>query len=133
MVPRLIRLAKINQGPIIQPRLVGQAHTCRSVYPDDKIRRRPSGSVVLWLQGKALGSPVVPDENRMLIASSTSARCSDSSPPRPASKKSFQCWSRAVTARSMIPVRQYHSATRFAARTRSYSVSRLPPRHVHRR
>mmetsp|Transcript_2474 Transcript_2474/g.4156 ORF Transcript_2474/g.4156 Transcript_2474/m.4156 type:complete len:243 (+) Transcript_2474:935-1663(+) len=55
-----------NQGPIIQPRLVGQATTSPTLM---SWCRKPSTAHLIGVacvQGMALGSPVVPDEKRML-------------------------------------------------------------------
>src|SRR3954447_11299138 len=62
-----MRAAKTVRGPITQPMLVGQANTSpgwMSWY------RKPSEAAligVVWSQGIALGSPVVPEEKRMIV------------------------------------------------------------------
>ena len=66
IVPRFNSVAKINQGPIIQPRLVGQ-HTTSPGFKS--WWQKPSTAHligVVWVQGIAFGSPVVPEENKML-------------------------------------------------------------------
>ena len=51
------REAKMSQGPIIQPRLVGQATTSPDLMSMFASASVPHLSGVTWVQGMALGSP----------------------------------------------------------------------------
>ena len=60
----------MSQGPIIQPRLVGQATTSSGWMSWWKCPSIAALTGVSWVHGIALGSPVVPDENRTLVTRS---------------------------------------------------------------
>ena len=83
----------MSQGPIIQPRLVGQATTspgltsrCRAASTADLIG-------CSWVQGMALGSPVVPEEKRMLVTVSGSPMTGSAVAVPAAARKLGQAWS----------------------------------------
>ena len=59
MVAPLSRAAKSSQGPIIQPRLLGQASTLPGLTSCRVCASSPALRGVTWVQGMALGSPVV--------------------------------------------------------------------------
>ncbi len=77
----------MSQGPIIQPRLVGQATTSPGWMSWWKWPSIAALTGVSWVHGIAFGSPVVPDEKSTLVTRSGSPGTgSNSSAPPPSTR-----------------------------------------------
>ena len=62
----------MSQGPIIQPRDVGNASTSQARTSRCAHASAAHRSGATWPHGSALGAPVVPEEKRMLLTASAS-------------------------------------------------------------